>query len=126
MTYGDDDERPEVPWYQTSAAVTAAGFLGVLVIIAIFIAVVQTANHSTRPDTPFPTLSTTTTTTPTTTTTHNDHDDHNNDHDDTTTTTTTTETTTEETTTTETPTTTTTRTSGLRATPAPHPVFPNG
>lgn len=101
MTYGDDDERPEVPWYQTSAAVTAAGFLGVLVIIAIFIAVVQTANHSTRPDTPF---RTTTTTTPTTTT----------------------ETTTEETTTTETPTTTTTRTSGLRATPAPHPVFPNG
>ena len=125
MTYGDDDERPEVPWYQTSAAVTAAGFLGVLVIIAIFIAVVQTANHSTRPDTPFPTLSTTTTTTPTTTTTTKTRTTTTKTRT-TETTTTTTETTTEETTTTETPKTTTTRTSGLRATPAPHPMFPNG
>lgn len=69
MTDGDGrggaepSEPPKIPWYHTTTAVVAAGVLGVLVFVAIVFAVVQTANHSSRPNTAVPTPTTTTTTT---------------------------------------------------------------
>jgi hypothetical protein len=66
MTYGDGDggpdpsEPPEIRWYHTTTAVVAAGVGGVLVFVAIVFAVVQTANHSSRPSAAVPTPMTTT------------------------------------------------------------------
>jgi cytoskeletal protein RodZ len=71
MTYGDGkggqdpSERPKVPWYHMPPAVVAAGMLAVLVIGGILFAVVQTANHSSRPRPAVPTPMTTATTTTT-------------------------------------------------------------
>jgi cytoskeletal protein RodZ len=138
---GDDEAGPDPAesappsWYQTPAAISAAAALGLVLIAAIVFAVVQTAEHSTTPSgtvgpgsmtsttatastTSRTTTTTTTTATPTATATIP-------------TTTTATETTTPTTTqeparpSSESPAVTTTRSTGFRATPTPHPVFPH-